>query len=118
MMRKWIETAKYECSIHCYLFQFGRAIVEAVSLWLPTASARVQSRVWSSGICGGQRGVGAGFLRVLRFPLPFIPPNTPSSGSPGQVQEASEWPTYRVDTVWTPHPAMQIKKKLIITKFS
>jgi hypothetical protein len=31
----------------------GRAIAEAVSRWLPTAAARVESRVWSSGICGG-----------------------------------------------------------------
>jgi hypothetical protein len=61
----------------------GRAIAEAVSRWLPTAAARVQSRVWSSGICGGQSGEGGGFLRVLRFPLPFIPPNSPSSQSPG-----------------------------------
>jgi hypothetical protein len=64
----------------------GRAIAEAVSRWrrwLPTAAARVQSRVWSSGICGGQSGVGAGCLRVLRFPLPFILPNSPSSQSPG-----------------------------------
>jgi hypothetical protein len=58
----------------------GRAIAQSVSRWLPTAAARVQTRVWSSGICGGQSGAGAGFLRVLRFPLPiFIPPNTPSS---------------------------------------
>jgi hypothetical protein len=61
----------------------GRAIAEAVSRWLPTAAALVQSRVWSSGICGGQSGVGAGFLRELRFPLPFIQPNSPSSQSPG-----------------------------------
>jgi hypothetical protein len=62
----------------------GRAIAEAVSRWLPTAAARVQSRVfWSSGICGGQSGAGAGFLRELRFPLPFIPPISPSSQSPG-----------------------------------
>jgi hypothetical protein len=60
----------------------GRAIAEAVSRWLPTAVARVQSRLWSSGIRGGQSGVGEGFLRVLRFPLPFIPPNVPSSQSP------------------------------------
>jgi hypothetical protein len=26
------------------------------------------------GVCGGQSGTGAGFLRVLRFPLPNIPP--------------------------------------------
>jgi hypothetical protein len=59
----------------------GRAIAEAVSRWLPTAAARLQSRVWSSGICGRQSGAGASFLRVLRFPLPFIPPNSPSSQS-------------------------------------
>jgi hypothetical protein len=57
----------------------GRAIAEAVSRWLPIAAARVQTRVWSSG----QSGAGAGFLRVLRFPLLFIPPNSPSSQSPG-----------------------------------
>jgi hypothetical protein len=58
----------------------GRAIAEAVSRWLPTAAARVQSQVWSSGICGGQSGAGAGFLRVLRFPLPiFITPIAPQS---------------------------------------
>jgi hypothetical protein len=49
----------------------------------PTAAARVRSRVWSSGICGEQSGAGAGFLRVLRFPLPiFIPPIAPQSPSP------------------------------------
>jgi hypothetical protein len=65
------------------IIYIGRAIAEAVSRWLPTLAARVQSRVWSSGICGGQSGVGAGYLRVLRFPLPFIPPNSASSQSPG-----------------------------------
>jgi hypothetical protein len=58
----------------------GRSIAQAVSRWLPTAAARLRAWVWSSGICGGQSGAGAGFLRVLRFPLPiFIPPNSPSS---------------------------------------
>jgi hypothetical protein len=69
--------------IENYKCKLGRAIAEAVSRWLPTAAARVQSRVWSSGICGAQSGVGVGFLRVLRFPLPFILPNSPSSQSPG-----------------------------------
>jgi hypothetical protein len=32
------------------------------------------------GVCGGQSGIGAGFLRVLRFPLPIIIPSiSPSS---------------------------------------
>jgi hypothetical protein len=53
---------------------------EAVSRWLPTSAARVRARVWSSVSYGGQSGAGAGFLRVLRFPLPiFIPPHSPSS---------------------------------------
>jgi hypothetical protein len=56
----------------------GRAIAPAVSRWLPNAAARV----WSCGICDGQSGAGAGFLRVLRFPLPiFIPPTAPQSPS-------------------------------------
>jgi hypothetical protein len=38
---------------NCNCFKIGRSIAEAVSRWLPTAAARVQSRVWSSGICGG-----------------------------------------------------------------
>jgi hypothetical protein len=62
----------------------GRAIARAVSRWLPIAAAGVRARVWSSRIFGGQSGAGAGFLRVVRFPLPiFISPNSPSSQSPG-----------------------------------
>jgi hypothetical protein len=61
----------------------GRAIAQAISCWLPTMAARVWSRVWSCVIFGGQSGAGAGFLRVLRFPLPiFIPPIAPHSPSP------------------------------------
>jgi hypothetical protein len=61
------------------------------TLWASTACCRdtftyllllVRSRVWSSGICDGQSGAGAGFIRVLRFPLPiFIPPIAPHSSS-------------------------------------
>jgi hypothetical protein len=67
-----------------YLMNFqSRSITQAVSRWLPNTTAWVRARVWSSGIYGGQSGAGAGFLRVLRFPLPiFIPPNSPSSQSP------------------------------------
>jgi hypothetical protein len=52
--------------------RFGRAIAQAASRWLPTAAARVRSQVRSCGISGGQSGTEAGFLRVLRFPLPIL----------------------------------------------
>jgi hypothetical protein len=56
----------------------GRAVAQAVSRWLPTSAARVRFRA-ACGVCGGQSSTGAGFLRVLRFPLPIIPPISPSS---------------------------------------
>jgi hypothetical protein len=61
----------------------GPAIGQAVSRWLPNAAARVRAHVVSCGICGGQNETGAGFLRVLRFPLPIlIPPTASYSSSP------------------------------------
>jgi hypothetical protein len=82
----------------------GRAIAQAVSRWLPTAAARVGARVWSCGICGGQIGTGADVLRVLRFPLPiFIPPNSPSSQSPGAGTIVADMPSGLTST---PHYAI------------
>jgi hypothetical protein len=58
------------------------AIAQVVSCRLPTATARVRPRVRSCGICGGQSGTGAGFLRVLWILLPIrIPPIAPQSSS-------------------------------------
>jgi hypothetical protein len=34
----------------------------------------VRAQVRPRGICGEQSGIGAGFLRVLQFPLPIIIP--------------------------------------------
>jgi hypothetical protein len=56
----------------------GPAVVQAVSRWFPTAVARVRVRA-ACGVFGGQSDIGAGFLRVLRFPLPIISPVSPSS---------------------------------------
>jgi hypothetical protein len=55
-----------------------RAVTLAVSRWLPTAATRVRVRA-ACGVCGGQSCTGAGYLRVLRFPLPIIPPISPPS---------------------------------------
>jgi hypothetical protein len=55
---------------------FGRVIVQAVSLRLPTAVASDRAQVRSCGICGGQNDIRAGFLRVLRLPLPILMPPT------------------------------------------
>jgi hypothetical protein len=60
----------------------GRAIAQAVSRRLPTAAALVRAQDKSCGICDGQSGAGAGFFRVLRFPLPIsILPTAPHSSS-------------------------------------
>jgi hypothetical protein len=60
----------------------GRATAQAVSRRFPTVAARVRARVRSYGICGGQIRTGAGFLRVLRFPLTIvITPIAPQSSS-------------------------------------
>jgi hypothetical protein len=48
----------------------------------PTTAAWVQAQVRLCGICGGQGGTGAGFLRIRQFPLLIlIPPTTPHSSS-------------------------------------
>jgi hypothetical protein len=55
----------------------GRAIAQAVNRWLPTAAARVQIRVQSCGICGGQSDAGA---TSASLPI-FIPPISSQSPS-------------------------------------
>jgi hypothetical protein len=56
---------------------YDRFVSQAVSRCLPTA-AGVRVRA-ARGVCGGQRGTGAGFLRVLWFLLSIIPSISPSS---------------------------------------
>jgi hypothetical protein len=53
-----------------------RRLVVGFLPWYPGFDPGVKS----CGIFGRQSGTGAGFLRVLRFPLPvFIPPIAPQS---------------------------------------
>jgi hypothetical protein len=59
----------------------GRVIAQAVCRWLPIAEARVRTRVRSYWIYCRQIGTGTGFLRVLLFPLPVIPPTAPRPSS-------------------------------------
>jgi hypothetical protein len=68
---------------HCMrVLVMGPAIAQAVSRRLPTAAAWVRAQVRSCGICDGQNGIGAGFLRVLGVPLQIlIPPTAPHSSS-------------------------------------
>jgi hypothetical protein len=50
-------------------FKFGRAIAKAVSRRLPTAAARVQTRVWSCGILWWTKVVlGQAFSENFGFP--------------------------------------------------
>jgi hypothetical protein len=52
----------------------GRTIAQAVSRRLPTAAAWVRAPDRTCLICSGQTGTEAGFLRILRFPLPILIP--------------------------------------------
>jgi hypothetical protein len=95
-------------------WQYGRAVVQAVSRWLSTAAARVRVRT-ACGVCGGQSGTGAGFLRVLRFPLRIIPPVSPSSYSSGAGTIGVLVAAVPSGPNWTPTPTTPIKN--IYTKY-
>jgi hypothetical protein len=69
-----------------YYTHLGRAIAKAVSRWLPTVAARVHTRVWQVGFVVDEVASGQVFSEYFGFPpKPFIPPNPPSSQSPGAV---------------------------------
>jgi hypothetical protein len=85
-----------------FIFLVGHAIAQVVSLWLPTAAARVRARVRSCRICGGQIGTKAGFLRVRLFMPIFIPQSAPQSSSSSVIWGWYNRPQYQVDSV-SPH---------------
>jgi hypothetical protein len=51
------------------------SVRKALGLWIPKLWSRSDARS-GRGVCGGQNGTGAGFLKVLQFPLPTIIPPT------------------------------------------
>jgi hypothetical protein len=88
----------------------GRAVVQAVSRWLPTSAARVRVRI-ACDVCGGQSGTGAGFLRELRFPPSIIiPPISTSSYSPAAGTIGLLVVAVLSGPNWTPPPTIPIKK--------
>jgi hypothetical protein len=92
---------------------YDRAIARAVSRRLPTAAARVRARVRSCRIFSGQSDTGAGFLRVLRFPLPIrIPPTAPHPSS-SIIWGWYNRPNGDWSTKWTQsHPTKNNKKNI------
>jgi hypothetical protein len=63
-----------------YRSGFDRAVAQAVSRWLRAAAARVCVRPEHVGFVVDKAARGAGFLRVLLFPLQIIiPPISPTS---------------------------------------
>jgi hypothetical protein len=85
---------------------YWRGLAQAVSSRLPTTAARVRARVSSCGICGGQKGTGPSFLRVLQFPLPILIPPTAPKSPPSIIWSCTIGqlrPQYQVDSVVSPH---------------
>jgi hypothetical protein len=82
-------------------------IAKAASRRLPTATVRVRCQFRPCEICVGHSGIEAGFLRVLRFPLPILiapavpcsattrswgsRPNMPSGFSLSPLHELKNW---------------------------
>jgi hypothetical protein len=46
----------------------GRPIAQTVSLWLPTAAARVRARVWQVGFVVDKVALGQVFSEYFSFP--------------------------------------------------
>jgi hypothetical protein len=77
---------------------FCRAIAQAFSRWLPTTAARVQTRVWSSGICDGQStSVSPANLHSTKFSIIIITRgryNSPISGRRAEWTQLDSTPHY------------------------
>jgi hypothetical protein len=90
----------------------GRVIAQAVSRQLRTTATLVRARISSYGICCGTSSTGAGFLLVLRFPLPILnstAPHSPLSSGAGTIDQL----VAHVPSGLSVTPPHEIKKKLL-----
>jgi hypothetical protein len=80
----------------------GRAIAQAVSRWLPTAAARVRTRVWHVGFVSVKVALGPIFSEYFGFPgqssFHQLLHNHPHLSS-GACTIGQKWPQYLVDLV-------------------
>jgi hypothetical protein len=91
-----------------------RAIGHAVSHRLATRWPEFEPGVRSCGICGGQSDTGEGFLRVLRFSLPLMPPTAPHS-STSIIRGWYNTPSSARRTEWTQsHPKRRKRKNTVL----
>jgi hypothetical protein len=88
----------------------GRVVAQAVNRRLFTAAAWVRAHVRSCGICGGESEIRAGFLRMLRIPLPLISPAPPHSSS-SIIRDSYSRPNSSRHTKWTQSHSDRKKRK-------
>jgi hypothetical protein len=101
-----------------YLYRvLGRAIAQAVSHRLPTATARVRDQFRSCGICSGLSGTGACFLRGLRFPLRILIQLTAPHSSSSIIWGWYNRPISGRRTKWTQsHPTSSATNYCILSR--
>jgi hypothetical protein len=104
-----LERAK---TVHAFDRAAGRDVAQAINHRFPTEATRVRAQVRSYGICDGQSGTGAGFLRELRFPLPILIQPTASHSSSSIIRGWCNRPVSGRRTKWTQsHPTPKKQKK-------
>jgi hypothetical protein len=110
---RWVR--KLNLLTECNVTFQGSAIAQAVNRWLPTTAARVRSRVWSSGICGGQIGSGVGFPEYFSFPCQSsFHLILHHHNHPGQATIGQSVATVPSEPSWTPHLNKRKKSDICI----
>jgi hypothetical protein len=95
VLRFWFDSRAYRAKE-----RYRCGIVRAVS-------HRLRARVWSCGICGGQSGARAGFLRVLQFPRQFLIPATALRSWSPIIRGWYNRPISGWHTKWTHTPSLE-----------